>query len=125
MSIYNNLIKLKNASNSKKEVVVLSHSKYLESILSILKKNEFILDFKKSSEKDVKKQVFVTLNPNKSISEFSFISTPGHRIYLAAKDMPVIKSGRGIAIVSTNKGVMVGYKAHALKLGGEVICKVA
>lgn len=125
MSIYNNLIKLKNASAVNKTEVVLSHSKYLESILRILKKNQFISDFKKSTSKEAQKQILVTLNPEKSINEFSFISTPGHRIYLSAKEMPVVKSGRGIAIVSTDKGVMVGYQAFSRNLGGEVICKVA
>jgi len=58
------------------------------------------------------------------IQEIKRVSTPGRRIYSSVKDLPRVRNGLGIAIVSTPKGVMSDNDARAQNVGGEVICQV-
>lgn len=52
------------------------------------------------------------------------MSKPGRRVYVKADEIPRIKNGRGVVLVSTSKGVMTGDNARKQRLGGELICKV-
>ena len=58
------------------------------------------------------------------ITEIARVSKPGRRVYVAATDIPKVKQGRGLVLVSTSKGVMTGSEAFKQKLGGEVLLKV-
>ena len=58
------------------------------------------------------------------VSEITKISKPGRRVYSAAADLPTVKSGRGMIIVSTSKGLMTGKDAKKNHLGGEILVKV-
>jgi small subunit ribosomal protein S8 len=58
------------------------------------------------------------------ITEIERLSRPGRRLYVGAGEIPVVKRGRGIVIISTNQGIMTGEQAKAKNLGGELICKV-
>jgi small subunit ribosomal protein S8 len=59
------------------------------------------------------------------ISEITRISKPGRRVYSSIKDLPLVKNGLGISILSTPKGVMSDAAARAQNVGGEVLCRVA
>ncbi|MBI3494391.1 30S ribosomal protein S8 [Candidatus Saccharibacteria bacterium] len=61
---------------------------------------------------------------NANITELKRISSPGRRVYASASDVPKVKSGRGIVLVSTSKGVLSGREAVKQKLGGEVLLSV-
>ena len=61
---------------------------------------------------------------NAKITEISKVSKPGRRIYTSAEEIPTIKSGRGIVLISTSKGIMTGKSAKKNHLGGEVLIKV-
>ena len=58
------------------------------------------------------------------VSEITKISKPGRRVYSAAADLPTVKSGRGMIIVSTSKGLMTGKDAKKNHLGGEIVIRV-
>ena len=58
------------------------------------------------------------------INELTKVSKPGRRVYSGADELPVIKSGRGMVIVSTSKGLMTGRDAKKNGLGGEILVKV-
>jgi len=58
------------------------------------------------------------------INEISKVSKPGRRVYAAADEIPKVKSGRGIVLVSTSKGIMSGEEARKSRLGGEILVKV-
>lgn len=58
------------------------------------------------------------------ITEITKVSKPGRRIYTGAEDIPVIKSGRGIVLISTSRGIMTGREAKKQHLGGEILVKV-
>ncbi len=101
----------------------MPHSSVKESLAKILKTNGYIQDI------DVKKDGFrktmtIVLNDVAVINEISRVSKPGRRVYAKVAEIPTVKQGRGIVIVSTSKGMMDGTSAKAQKLGGEVICEV-
>ena len=58
------------------------------------------------------------------INEISKVSKPGRHVYAAADEIPKVKSGRGIVLVSTSKGIMTGEEARKNRLGGEILVKV-
>lgn len=120
------LSRIRNAIAVRKTEVLLPHSKVKESVASLLKQNNFI-DKVTVSDASIGKTLHVSINnedSNARITEIKRLSTPGRRYYVAAKDIPVVKSGRGIVIISTSKGMMTGKEAKAAGIGGELICKV-
>lgn len=58
------------------------------------------------------------------ITEITKISKPGRRVYVGAEEIPVVKSGRGLVLISTSKGIMTGREAKKQHLGGEILVKV-
>ena len=117
------LTRVRNALAVQKDEVKLPHSNVKESVAKILKDNGYLGDV--SVEKDgFKKEMTISLSGENSISDISRVSKPGRRVYAKVKEIPVVKQGRGIVIVSTSKGVMSGDDAKAKKLGGEIICQV-
>ena len=96
-------------------------------IAVILKQEGYIADFN-VVEKTPQNQLTVTLSyaADKShvIREIKRVSKPGLRVYAGKDDIPRVRSGLGIAIVSTPQGVITGYEARRRGIGGEVICTV-
>jgi small subunit ribosomal protein S8 len=75
----------------------------------------------------VGKTLVITINDeheNARITEIKRLSKPGRRYYVNAQEIPVVKRGRGVVIVSTSKGMMTGSEAKKQHVGGELICKV-
>lgn len=58
------------------------------------------------------------------ITEISKVSKPGRRVYAGVEEIPVVKSGRGLVLMSTSKGIMTGREAKKQRLGGEILIKV-
>jgi small subunit ribosomal protein S8 len=120
------LTRIRNAIAVRKSEVSLPHSNIKESVARLLQQSNFV-DGVKVSDAPVGKTLTVTINDagsNARITEIVRMSKPGRRHYVAAKDIPVVKRGRGVVIVSTSRGVMTGDQARAEKVGGELICKV-
>lgn len=82
----------------------------------------FIEKYKKEGEVPVA-EIEITLKEALKL-DIKRISKPGQRIYLSKDKLRTVKSGRGIAIISTSKGLMVSEEARKAGLGGEVICEV-
>jgi small subunit ribosomal protein S8 len=117
------LTRIRNAQAVQKDEVSMPHSSVKESVAKILKDNGYISDI--NVKKDgFRKEMTLTLNTQVHITEIARVSKPGRRVYAKVKDIPTIKYGRGIVIMSTSKGVMAGSDAKEQKLGGEVLCKV-
>jgi small subunit ribosomal protein S8 len=109
-----------------KSEVNIPHSRLKEAVASLLKTNGFISGVA-VIDATVGKTLVVTINPGKStnyISEITRLSKPGRRHYARANEIPVVKRGRGLVIVSTSKGLMTGDDAKKQNIGGELICKV-
>ncbi len=101
-------------------------SKLRLGILDILKNQGYILDFTEVEKGDFKRfKIFLKYHNNKpSLKEINIYSKPGRRYYCSYDDIPVIKNGLGDCILSTNKGLMTGYKAKNLSVGGEILFSV-
>jgi len=120
------LTRIRNAIAVHKTEVTLPHSKLKESVARLLQQSNFI-DGVSVGDALVGKTLTVKINDeagNARISEIVRLSKPGRRYYVSARDIPVVKRGRGLVIVSTSKGLMTGDRAKTERIGGELICKV-
>lgn len=121
------LTRIRNANTNKHESVNVPQSKTKLTIAEILKKEGFIVDYK-STVVDKVKMIEVTLkygpNGEKVIQGLKRISKPGLRIYANAEQLPKVINGLGIAIISTNKGIITDKEARKLNVGGEVLAYV-
>lgn len=121
------LTRIRNASMVKMKQVVMPHSKIKLSIAEILQAEGFIDAFAVMEDKPQSKLVLrlkYTPQGRPVITGLERVSKPGRRYYSGAKDIPWVRSGLGINIVSTPKGLMTGRKARREKLGGEILCNV-
>ncbi len=120
------LTRIRNAINVRKNEVSLPHSNIKEAVAKLLQESNFI-DGVSVKDAEVGKVMTVKINgedSNARITEIVRMSKPGRRHYVNAKEIPVVKRGRGVVIISTSRGLMTGDKARAEKVGGELICKV-
>lgn len=120
------LTRIRNAILVRKHEVTLPHSKIKESVARLLKESNFV-DGVSVGDAPVGKILTVKINDetsNARITEIVRLSKPGRRYYVNAQEIPVVKRGRGVVIISTSKGMMTGDRAKAEKVGGELICKV-
>jgi len=128
------LVQIKNAQAVKKPEVFIPFSKFKFEILKILAKEGFVEKVEKVKRKirkgKSKPKPFLKVvlkydeNGEGAISGIKRISKPGQRIYKSYRELKPVKSGYGIAILTTSKGVMTDKMARKLKVGGEVICEI-
>ncbi|MFH1269596.1 MAG: 30S ribosomal protein S8 [Candidatus Omnitrophota bacterium] len=114
---------IRNAIMAKKENLDVPASKQIKSILEILKKEGYIDNFKLIDEKQPSYlRVYLKYVLGKSaIISIKRVSRPGLRVYVNHGKIPYVLRGRGLAIISTPKGIITGREAKKLGLGGEVI----
>jgi len=120
------LTRIRNAINVRKSEVVLPHSKLKQSVAELLKDSGFVNSVS-VTDATVGKSMKIVLSAdgeNARITEIVRLSKPGRREYANAKEIPAVKRGRGIVIVSTSKGLLTGDQAKKQGIGGELICKV-
>ena len=120
------LTRIRGAMAVNKHQIILPYSKIKEDVARLLVANGFL---KQVSTRTTDKWTVVVIDINEerqpaAITAIKRVSTPGRRTYVKAKDIPTIKHGRGLVVVSTSKGLMTGLEARAQKLGGELICEV-
>ena len=119
--------RIRNGQNAGKETVTVPNSKLRVAVLTVLKDEGFIEDFKKQEIDEHRSNLVITLKyvgGNGAIQEISVVSKPGRRVYSGSAKMPRVLNGLGVAIVSTPHGVMTDHKARLMNVGGEVLCKV-
>ena len=104
----------------------MPNSKLKVAVCGVLREEGFIGDFKVSE--DAKPELHVDLkyaeDGEPAIVEIQRKSRPGLRVYVTASDIPQVRSGLGVAILSTAQGVMTNRKARQAGIGGEVLCTV-
>ncbi|MCC6456886.1 MAG: 30S ribosomal protein S8 [Caldilineaceae bacterium] len=121
------LTRIRNASMVNHRQVALPASKIKVAIAQILKAEGFISDFAVTDEKPQPNLVMrlkYTGRGDAVITGVDRVSKPGKRVYTNHRDIPWVRAGLGITIVSTPKGLMTGREARKAKLGGEIICNV-
>ena len=121
------LTRIRNANSNKSENVLVPQSKTKLAIAEILKNEGFIVDYKQTTVDGIKMlEIALKYGPNgeKVIQGLKRISKPGLRIYANADQLPKVLNGLGIAIISTNKGIVTDKNARKLNVGGEVLAYV-
>ena len=119
------LTRIRNAQGAKIKSVSMDSSKMKVAVAEVLKQEGYVQEY--SVEGDVKPQLTVKLKYFEGrpvIEEIKRVSRPGLRQYRGKDDIPVVKGGLGIVILSTNNGMMSDRAARAAGLGGEVLCSV-
>lgn len=120
------ITRIRNAIMVHKNEVSVPASKLKIAILEGLKRTNFITDYKivEATPRNSIKVTINQINEAPRINEINKVSKPGRRVYAGVEELPKIKSGRGIILISTSKGVMTGDEAKKARLGGEILVKV-
>ncbi|MDX1694173.1 MAG: 30S ribosomal protein S8 [Ketobacteraceae bacterium] len=120
------LTRIRNGQMAKHETVSMPSSKMKISVAKVLEGEGYIKSF--SVEEGTQPVLTIDLKYFEGkpvIEKLERVSRPGLRIYKAKQDLPTVMGGLGVAIVSTNKGVMSDRAARAADVGGEVLCYVS
>ena len=120
------LARIRNASMRGKSSVVTPASKLRGWVLDVLRDEGYIRGYSETTEEghkalEIELKYF---DGQPVIKELKRVSTPGRRVYSAAKEIPPVRQGLGVAIVSTPKGVMTDARAKAENVGGEILARV-
>ena len=119
------LARIRNANRALLPTVEVPHSKMKESIAGILKREGYITDFAVEGKLPRTIKMKLKYQGRKSVIEgLNRLSTPGLRRYVGATEIPRVRGGLGVAVVSTSEGVMTGTQARKKNIGGELICSV-
>jgi small subunit ribosomal protein S8 len=121
------LTRIRNALIARHKSLEVPASRIKVEIARILKEEGFIADYKVFEEgprKIIKIDLLYTPEGETVIKEVQRVSKPGCRVYVNKNELPRVRGGLGISIVSTSKGLMTGTEARRLKIGGELLCTV-
>jgi len=120
------LTRIRNAQMRGMDKVVTPASKLRSRVLDVLASEGFIRGYTEI-EKDGHKHIDIELKYYEGspvISEIRRVSKPGRRVYSSRNDIPLVRNGLGISILSTSKGVMSDNVARTENVGGEILCRV-
>src|SRR5262245_59634162 len=119
------LARIRNASRALLPAVEVPHSRMKESLAGSLKKEGYIADFAVEGKLPKTIKMRLKYQGKKSVIEgLQRISSPGLRRYVGATEVPRVRGGMGVAVVSTSEGVMTGVQARKKNIGGELLCYV-
>lgn len=121
------LTRIRNAGLAKHEKVDVPSSNIRAGIATVLRDSGFIKSFKVVKDgKQGMMRIYLRYDENgrHAITDISRASRPGRRVYVRCQEIPNVRSGYGISILSTSKGVMSNKEATEKNLGGELICTV-
>lgn len=121
------ITEIRNAGGARHEKVDVPASKMRQGVAQILAEAGYIRSFKvaKDSKQGIMR-VYLKYDEQgrHAIEAIRKVSRPGRRIYVKSTEIPTVRSGLGMTIISTSKGIMSGQKAAEMKLGGELLCTV-
>ncbi|HON51824.1 MAG TPA: 30S ribosomal protein S8 [Bacteroidales bacterium] len=123
------LTRIRNAQAARHKVVEIPSSNIKKEITKVLHDKGYILSYKFDDSADVQGVIKIALkyhpvSKSPAIKSLQRVSKPGLRKYVSTDEMPRVLNGLGIAILSTNKGIVSDKEAKALNVGGEVLCYI-
>ena len=121
------LTRIRNSQMRGKSTVMTPASKLRAWVLDVLADEGYIRGYEKVTGADGHPALEISLKYYEGIPvirELKRVSKPGRRVYMSANDIPEVRQGLGVSIVSTSKGVMSDAAARNAKVGGEVLCTV-
>ena len=120
------LTRIRNGQRAKKDSVLSPASKLRANVLEVLQREGYIRGYSEDST-GKHKALRIELKyfeGEPAIKHVARVSKPGRRVYSGSKELPVVRNGLGITIVSTPKGVLSDAEARAQNVGGEVLAEV-
>ncbi len=117
------ITRIRNAILVSKSEVRMPSSKLVKAVAEELQKVGYLEKIEEVAGKP-RAELVVTISNPVQIHEIKRMSKPGRRLYVTASEIPRVKSGRGMALISTNQGIMTGQAAKQKKLGGELLLTV-
>jgi small subunit ribosomal protein S8 len=120
------ITRIRNAIAVGKNEIRVPTSKLKLAVAEGLKKAGYIesVETEQAAPRDILHVIINDPAENAKISEIDKVSKPGRRVYVSANEIPRIKSGRGIVLISTTQGILTGNEAKKARIGGEVLIKV-
>jgi len=123
------LTRIRNASSVKKDKLECPSSKVRKNICEILKREGFIRDFRLITDnRQGVLRIYLKYSKDKTqspaIMDLQRKSKPGLRVYKDSDEIPTVLGGRGIALLSTSKGILTNSECRELKIGGEILCYI-
>ena len=121
------LTRIRNAQLRGKSTVKTPASKLRAWVLDVLAGEGYIRGYESAKTENGQGELVISLKYLEGtpvIREIKRVSKPGRRVYMGAKDLPSVRNGLGVSIVSTPKGVMSDAAARVANVGGEVLCTV-
>jgi small subunit ribosomal protein S8 len=122
------LTRLRNALMVYSADVVVPHTKLLESLTVVLQRDGYLARYEVVGSTPAEKKIRIYLKYDRSgksiIRKLSRMSRPGLRKYFSAKNIPLIMSGSGVVVLSTNQGLLTDRQARAANVGGEPLCLI-
>lgn len=121
------LTRIRNAQLRGKSTVRSPASKLRAWVLDVLKDEGYIRGYERTTSDDGHAELEIQLkyaSGEPAIREISRVSKPGRRVYAGVSEIPSVRNGLGVSVVSTPKGVMSDANARAANVGGEVLCRV-
>ncbi|HVU27489.1 MAG TPA: 30S ribosomal protein S8 [Verrucomicrobiae bacterium] len=119
------LTRLRNGGRALQPAIELPHSRIKESVAKILKTEGYVSDVAVEGNAAKKIKIRLKYNGKKSVIEgLKRISKPGLRKYVGATEIPRVRGGLGVAVLSTSEGVMTDAQARKKNLGGELLCYI-
>ena len=121
------LTRIRNAQRRGRSNVTSPSSKLRAHVLEVLQREGYIRGYEKASTDNGQGEFTISLKYYEGepvIREVKRVSKPGRRVYMGVKEIPSVRNGLGVSIVSTPKGVMSDANARAANVGGEVLCTV-
>ncbi len=122
------LARIRNAVMARHDRVVIPASKLKGTIAEVLKSEGYVADVARDTEESGREVISITLKYGKdkipAIEGIERVSKPGRRVYVRAQDIPKVRSGLGIAVLSTSRGIMSDRQARKVGVGGELLCQI-
>ena len=121
------LTRIRNAQMRGKSTVMTPASTLRASVLEVLLSEGYIRGYEKAPTANGQGEFSISLKYYEGepvIRELKRVSKPGRRVYMGVTELPSVRNGLGVAIVSTPKGVLTDANARAANVGGEVLCTV-
>ncbi len=119
------LTRIRNGGQALRPVVEVPHSRMKESIARILKQEGYVADVAVEGKTIKTLNIRLKYQGKKTVIEgLRRISKPGLRHYVGATEIPRVRGGLGVAVISTSEGLMTGVQARKKNLGGEVVCYI-
>ena len=119
------LTRIRNAQQVGKPTVAFPNSRIKRAILDVLKEEGYIGDYTVSEDGREIEMMIRYHGGAPVIESIRRHSHPGLRRYSSVKDLPLVRNGLGISVVSTPKGVVSDHRARELQVGGEILCEVS